>query len=122
MKIKLDENLPTELAQVLRDRGHDVHTVPEELLSGRADPIVFAASVAEDRLLITQDLDFSDTRKFNPGSHPGIVLIRLKHPSRRQLIDRFQAVLDSYQIENWSRCFVVLSDNKLRVRTPKPGN
>src|SRR6476661_5963203 len=99
MKIKLDENLPTELAQVLRDRGHDVPTVPEELLSGRADPIVFAASVAEDRLLITQDLDFSDTRKFSPGSHPGIVLFRLKHPSRRQLIDRFQAVLDSYQIE-----------------------
>jgi predicted nuclease of predicted toxin-antitoxin system len=120
MKIKLDENLPTELATMLRDRGHDVHTVPDELLSGREDPIVFAASVSEERLLITQDLDFSDTRKFSPGSHPGLVLIRLKHPSRRELIERFRAVLDVYQIENWARCFVVLSDNKLRVRTPKP--
>ena len=37
MKIKLDENMPAILAEALRDLGHDVHTVPEELLTGRSD-------------------------------------------------------------------------------------
>ena len=34
MKIKLDENLPFRLATLLKDLGHDTHTVNEERLIG----------------------------------------------------------------------------------------
>ena len=37
MKIKLDENLPLRLASLLRDLGHDDHTLKDESLLGRAD-------------------------------------------------------------------------------------
>jgi predicted nuclease of predicted toxin-antitoxin system len=37
MKIKLDENLPLRLATLLKDLGHDVHTLHDELLLGHAD-------------------------------------------------------------------------------------
>jgi predicted nuclease of predicted toxin-antitoxin system len=37
MKIKLDENLPLRLATLLKDLGHDVHTVRDEGLIGHAD-------------------------------------------------------------------------------------
>lgn len=116
MKLQLDENLPRELAELLR--GHDVHTVPAEALTGRGDPAVFAAAVREGRLLLTQDLDFSDVRQFRPGTHPGIVLVRLRDPSRRRLIDRITQVFAAENVERWARCFVVVSDRKLRVRRP----
>ena len=32
MKIKLDENLPLRLAILLKELGHDVHTLQDELL------------------------------------------------------------------------------------------
>ncbi len=32
MKIKLDENLPLRLAILLKDLGHDTHTLQDELL------------------------------------------------------------------------------------------
>ena len=80
--------------------------------------MIFHASVAEGRLLLTQDLDFSDVRRFTPGTHPGIVLIRLRDPSRRRLIERAKQVLSTESIESWARCFVVISDYKLRVRRP----
>jgi hypothetical protein len=32
MNIKLDENLPLQIAVLLRDLGHDVHTLREEQL------------------------------------------------------------------------------------------
>ena len=118
MKIKLDENLPGDLADVLRLLNHDVETVPQESLAGRDDPTIFLAPVREDRMLITQDLDFSDVRKFKPGTHPGIVLVRLRDPSRRRLIERIRQVVESTDIEKWARCFVVISDRKLRVRSP----
>lgn len=118
MKIKIDENLPTELAEFLAAGGHDVHTVPCEALTGQEDKVVFTAAVSEKRLLITQDLDFSDVRQFRPGTHPGIVLIRLRDPSRRRIVDRMNQVLTAYSIESWAGCFVVISDRKLRVRRP----
>lgn len=68
MKIKLDENLPAELAHVLRALQHNVHTVQDEKLVGRDEDVIFRAAVAEDRLLMTQDLDFSDIRRFRPGT------------------------------------------------------
>jgi predicted nuclease of predicted toxin-antitoxin system len=118
MKLKLDENLPTELVPLLVAHGHDVHTVPGESLVGQDDKVIFSAAGREGRLLLTQDLDFSDVRKFKPGTHPGIVLIRLRDPSRRRLIERIQQVFGSEKVEPWARCFVVVSDRKLRIRRP----
>jgi hypothetical protein len=37
MRIKLDENLPRRRGRLLKTLGHDVHTVYDELLIGRAD-------------------------------------------------------------------------------------
>lgn len=45
MKIKLDENLPEELADLLAASGHDVHTVRGESLIGRDDQTVLSAPV-----------------------------------------------------------------------------
>ncbi|MCA9925112.1 MAG: DUF5615 family PIN-like protein [Anaerolineales bacterium] len=66
MRIKLDENLPTDLAFSLRQLGHDVETVPEENLGGAADDLIWKIAQDENRFLITQDLDFSNVRWFVP--------------------------------------------------------
>jgi predicted nuclease of predicted toxin-antitoxin system len=67
MKIKLDENLPLRLAALLKDLGHDVHTPHDERLIGHADAEIWDAAQKESRFLITQDLDFSDLRRFAPA-------------------------------------------------------
>ncbi len=66
MKIKLDENLPIRLARALEKLGHDTDTIPEEGLTGQNDIQVWEAAQETDRFFITQDLDFSDTRRFPP--------------------------------------------------------
>jgi hypothetical protein len=38
MNLKLDENLPAQLAVALRQLGHNVHTVPEENLAATRTP------------------------------------------------------------------------------------
>lgn len=116
MKIKLDENLPASLVTSLAAKGHDVDTVPAEGLAGRPDADVWDAVVGEGRFLITQDLDFSDSRRFAPGAHPGILLLRLREPGIRALISAITAI--SGEIETWASCFVVVTENKIRVRRP----
>lgn len=70
MRIKLDENLPTRLVSVLAELGHDIDTVPAERIAGRNDAVVWQAAQAGQRFLVTQDLDFSDIRKYTPGTPP----------------------------------------------------
>jgi predicted nuclease of predicted toxin-antitoxin system len=53
MKIKLDENMPAELVDLLVADKHDVHTVPAERLVGRDDAIIFKAAVTEGCVLFT---------------------------------------------------------------------
>ena len=116
MKIKLDENLPSQIAPNLRSLGHDVHTTPEEGLSGSNDDRIWKAAQREGRFLVTQDLDFSDKRRFSPGTHYGIAMIRLHKPTRRSLITRTEQVFRFENITGWLGCFVVVTEQKVRVR------
>lgn len=119
MRIKLDENLPAGLVGVLADLGHDVHTVASEGLGGKPDASVWGACLAELRFFITQDLDFSDIRRFEPGTHPGILVLRLARPGRVALSTRVSKLFESEQVDEWNGCFVVATDRKLRVRKPR---
>lgn len=115
MRIKIDENLPLSLARILFSLAHEVHTVPQEKLSGCDDRRLWETVQRESLFLITQDLDFSDIRKFAPGTHSGILLVRLRTPDRASLIQRVTQVFREENVTDWQGCFVVVSEHKLRV-------
>ena len=118
MNIKLDENLPVRLIRFLSDLEHNVDTVPQEGLTGLDDSTVWHAAQQSGRFFITQDLDFSDIRRYAPGSHHGLMLLRLRDPSRRALTHRIQTLFGMDEVHSWGRCFVVVTDRKIRVRRP----
>ncbi len=118
MNIKLDENMPAILAEQLRRLGHDVHTVPEEALAGQSDPAIWAAAKRERRFLITQDLDFSDIRQFVPGTHAGILLVRLRNPGRIALMQTVMRAFTDEDASDWSGQVVVLTERKIRIYRP----
>lgn len=99
MKLKLDENLPARLAAVLRSLGHDVDTVPQEGLSGMVDAEVWRSAQEAGRFLITQNLDFSDIRRYAPGTHHGLLLVRLRVPGRLALTERIRALFTREAVE-----------------------
>jgi predicted nuclease of predicted toxin-antitoxin system len=115
MKIKLDENLPLGLATVLKHLGHNVHTTAEEGLLGKPDADVWMVTQREERFLITQDLDFSDLRRFAPEAHYGILLVRLHSPDWRNLSERVAKIFRDEEVELWAGCFVVATEHKIRI-------
>ena len=118
MKIKLDENLPVRLADLLRNLGHDVHTLHDEKLQGCSDAELWEAVQIDGRFLITQDIDFSDSRKFVPGTHHGILIVRVHTPNRRVLSERIEELFQRENAGGWERCLVVATDRKIRVVRP----
>jgi predicted nuclease of predicted toxin-antitoxin system len=81
VKFKLDENLPAASATVLAGAGHDVDTVSAEGPAGAPDQDVVAAATANGRILISLDAGMADIRAYPPGSHAGIVVVRVSDQS-----------------------------------------
>lgn len=77
MKLKLDENLGSRGAELFREEGHDVATVPEENIFGAGDSDLIAVCKSENRCLVTLDLDFGNPLLFPPGEYSGIAVLRL---------------------------------------------
>ncbi len=118
MRIKLDENLPKSLATRLSRIGHDTDTVFDEDLAGSTDDRLWEAAQQEQRFFITQDLDFSDVRQFQPGNHCGILLVRLRQPGKQALIAHIMRLFTMNEDTPWEGCFLILTEQKVRIRRP----
>ncbi|HXO42814.1 MAG TPA: DUF5615 family PIN-like protein [Thermoanaerobaculia bacterium] len=116
--VKLDEHLGKAHLQLLRESSYDVDTVLGERLSGSSDEFLWSRVVAEGRLLITLDLDFSDVRRFQPGTHPGILLIRAHNTSRPAVLRVLRRVLAERSLEDLRGCLAVADERITRVRWP----
>lgn len=103
---------------MLASLGHNADTVYQQGLAGHGDTDIWEAAQKAGRFLITQDLDFSDIRRFTPGKHHGLLLVRLRAPGRHALRERIQSLFIGENVENWEGCFLVATDHKLRVRAP----
>ena len=87
MRIKLDENLGDRLAEIFRQHGHDVATVPKEGLTSAADRALIETCQSERRCLVTLDLEFSNPLLFRPSAYAGIAVLRLpQKPSPEDLV------------------------------------
>jgi len=118
VKVKLDENLPERLVSELTEFGHDVDTVRAEHLTGLPDNEVWEAAQSGGRFLITQDLDFSDVRRYIPGTHAGLLLLRLAQPGRDALVARVALLFATEPVDQWKGCLVVATDHKVRIKRP----
>lgn len=120
MRIKLDENLGRRWADQLRHAGHEVHTVHDESLSGASDDDVLAAAVAEDRALITLDLDFANPIRFPPGDTAGIVVLRIRDRTGLDDLDRLVGeLIDTLtRAEPRGRLWIVERDRVRQYEAP----
>lgn len=103
MSFKLDENFGTRTQQLFHAAGHDVQTVRDQGLQGCSDQRPYEVCRAEQRCLVTLDLDFADVTRFPPAQANGIVVIRVpRNPSPallEQLLRQFLQALAQMPVE-----------------------
>jgi len=96
LKLKIDENLPAECAEILNHGGLHADTVADEGLTGADDSKLAAESRSEGRVLVTLDLDFANIRAYPPAEYAGIIVLRPKRQDKQSvlaLVHRFALVL-----------------------------
>lgn len=117
MRIKLDENLPGELADDLRRLGHEVDTAFGERLAGRPDAWIAEAARRDERCLFTLDKGLGDLRRFPPDSYAGIVVFRLavkgRRSVRRSILKAMRGIATH---EPLARALLVVTESSIRIR------
>lgn len=117
MRIKLDESLPTDAREAVAALGHDVDTVEDEGIAGADDPTVLEASRDCERFLMTLDRGFGDIRRYPPGSHAGIAVLRLDTHDARTAVDAVRDFLNNDRLGDLTGC-VVVRGHLVRIRRP----
>ncbi len=92
MRLKIDENLPDECAEILRQGGFEADTVADERLSGADDAAIAVRSQIERRVLITLDLDFANIRAYPPAEYSGIIVVRSKRQDKHSVLALMQRI------------------------------
>jgi len=117
MRLFADENMSRAVVQWFRDSGHDV-TWAAELHPGEDDRAWLQLAEAEGRWIVTSDKDFGDLIFRDGLNTHGVFLLRLEGLPFDQRLARVAAAWSVVEA-NVSGSFVVVTENKIRVRKPK---
>ncbi|MGA7732578.1 MAG: DUF5615 family PIN-like protein [Chloroflexia bacterium] len=116
MKFKLDENLPLEVAVMLRSAGYDALTVHDQNMRGERDERVIDACKYEERVLMTLDLDFADMRAFPPDQYSGIIVLRVRSQDVPHLVSVCSGILPVLSQEQVKQRLWIVDEARIRIR------
>jgi predicted nuclease of predicted toxin-antitoxin system len=113
---KVDENLPTEAAELLASAGHDAVTVGDQRMVGQPDTNVATVCRREGRAVVTLDLDFADIRAYPPSDYPGIIVLRLARLDKPRVLSVLQRLLPLLESEPLAGKLWIVEETSVRVR------
>ena len=117
MRFLVDENLSPQLAEALRDGGHDARHVRDLGLAGAKDGPVLSAARDADRTLISADTDFGGLLARLGESRPSVILVRRLQD--RRAADQAALILDhlpDLQQDLETGCIVAFDEDRVRIR------
>ena len=116
MRFLLDECLSVRVAPELVAAGHDAVHVDDIDLAGHTDEDVLAAAVADSRVLLSADTDFGEILARSNDTTPSLVLFRRSDRTAHSLAEVLLANLDAIAEDLDHGAFVVITEDRLRIR------
>lgn len=78
-RLYIDENIEEEITEALKTLGWNIKTYKDFSLAGHPDENHFAKAKQLNRILITQDDDYWDNRRFPIDKHPGVIILQYQN-------------------------------------------
>jgi len=116
MKFLADMGVDVRVVEWLRSLGHDAKHLAEDRLQRASDEVVFAKAVAEDRILITFDLDFGEILAHAQERRPSVILFRIQKARAAKVISRLTVVLGDSASALERGAVVVVEESRHRIR------
>ena len=118
MKFLLDQNVSPALVGLLADADHLVEHVRDLGMREAPDDVVLTAAKDAGAVLISSDTDFGELLARSNAAEPSVILLRRQEGRRAsQIATLLVANLDAVADDLVAGAFVVLDDDRVRIRT-----
>lgn len=116
MKFLLDENISPKTADFLKDLGHDVVHIRDVNLKGSTDDDIIEYAKKHGLVLITIDRDFGNIIDYRPGTHCGIIRLKLRYMPSKIVNLVLKTFLKELNPEDIYGNLAIVEENRYRLR------
>ena len=116
MRFLADMGVDVRVVEWLRRHGHDAVHLRDEELQRAPDEQVFAKALAEDRIVLTFDLDFGDLAVLTREPAVRVILFRLENARTTHVIERPETVLAGSSDALARGAVVIVEEGRQRIR------
>jgi predicted nuclease of predicted toxin-antitoxin system len=116
VRFLLDMGVSPRVLDWLRGWGHDATHLRDQGLERLSDERIFAKASAENRIVLTFDLDFAEIVSMSPANTSAVVF-RLRNTRTDHLIARLAVVLEESAGALQAGAIVSVEDARHRVRS-----
>ena len=116
MRFLADMGVAIRVVEWLRDEGYDARHLREEELQRLPDDQIFRKAVAENRVVLTFDLDFGEIVASSGRQKVSVVLFRLQNTRTPHVIERLKAALQEAGPALEQGAVVVVEESRFRIR------
>lgn len=116
IKFLTDECIGLPTLTFLRDLGYNVLTAKEAKLKSKPDIEIIKWAIKENRILITEDIDFGNILLYPPKLHTGIILLRFRHQLENKIHHMLSCLLKELKPKDFKKTLIIVDAEKYRLR------
>ena len=111
-RLYLDQMLRHEVAQALRDEGHDVLRATEVGQARADDHQILQKAISENRILVTLDEHFGDWVILPLSEHSGVIRLKINPTTSNNTIKLLLPFLRLHSSDQFKNYLVILSPKR----------
>jgi len=116
MRFLADMGVSRTTVEALRAANHDAVHLRDEGLIRLTDHEIVKKALAENRVVLTFDLDFGDILATARSGAPSVILFRLRNQTPAGVNPRLFRVIEDCAAELAAGALVIVEDERYRVR------
>ena len=113
-RLYLDQMLRHEVAQALREEGHDVLRATEVGQARADDHQILQKAISEDRVLVTLDEHFGDWVILPLSEHSGVIRLKINPTTSDNTIKLLLPFLRLHSSDQFKNYLVILSPKRAK--------
>ena len=117
IRLLADMNISPKTVETMRQQGWDIIRVSHRLPVNASDQEILELARREERVVVTQDLDFSTLLALGGYDRPSLITLRLSASDPETITRRLLETLPQVQKVLQQGCAVTMEDEVVRIRS-----
>ena len=116
MRLLADAHISPKTVEFLKSQGHDVVRANEILPSNATDAQIVSTAKEHNRVILTQDLDFSELLALSGAQKPSVISLRLSSSGVELINSVLTKVLPQIASDIEGGAIICVGDSSVRMR------